>query len=94
MNKEIWVQFCCTIGHKILLEVSSYGRRRTTNIKTGKITRLDFGTDSDGYKVFGGFGSGHRIIANVFIENPECKPEVTLSGQRTQKIYNMHMTQD
>lgn len=76
-ENEVWIQFCCTIGcKKVLLEVSNYGRRKTTNIKTGKIIKLDYGADNHGYKKFGSFGYAHRNIALAFIENPECKPEV------------------
>ena len=67
-NKEVWLPFACTIGmHKRELSVSSYGRRKVTNPKTGKVLKLDYGTNNNGYRKFGRFGDAHRLIAQSFI---------------------------
>lgn len=88
-HTEIWCEFCCTIKGRKLLEVSSYGRRRVTNLKSGKVLKFGYGYDHNGYKVFGGFGLAHRCIASAFIENPLCKPQVNhIDGNKSNNHIN------
>lgn len=84
-HTEIWVAHSCTIRQKRLLEVSSFGRRRTTSIKTGRLSKLDYGSNACGYKNFGNyFGRAHRCIAQVFIANPKGKPYINhIDGNKT-----------
>lgn len=80
--KETWRP---VVGFEDLYEVSDFGRVR--NIATGRGRRLFQvlrpGTNKVGYKIIclfrkheGVTKTVHRLVAQVFIPNPHCKPEV------------------
>lgn len=77
-DREVWSTVKKTEGRQpTKYEVSTFGRRRKTYLKTGKVDTYYGATNNNGYKVFGGLGLAHCVVAKAFIpSNPLNKPEV------------------
>lgn len=59
-------------------EVSSIGRMRKTNTRTGELVKCEYGKEwNKGYLRFSGIaGNAHRVVAKAFIPNPNNLPEI------------------
>ena len=75
-HTEIWASHSCTIGQeRMLLDVSTAGRRKITNLKTGASLTLDYKSNRRGYHDFWDTTHMHRLIAQVFVPG-NGKPHV------------------